>query len=190
MRHLGTKTIETKRLVLRRFTIDDAAAMYDNWARDPEVTKFLTWPPHSCPEISQRVLQDWVDQYDLDDFYQWAIVFKENDNAPIGSISVVHKNDKTNTIEIGYCIGRQWWRRGITSEALSALIKFFIEEVGVNRIEAHHDTRNPNSGKVMMKCGMKYEGTMRAADWNNLGICDYCQYALLACDHIKAVQST
>ena len=54
MKHQGTKTIETPRLILRRFTLEDAPAMYRNWASDPEVTKFLTWPAHSSVEISGR----------------------------------------------------------------------------------------------------------------------------------------
>ena len=54
-----------------------------------------------------------------------------------------------------------------------------IEEVGVNRIESQHDPNNPNSGLVMKKCGLKYEGTLRQADWSNKGIVDACMYSLL-----------
>ncbi len=89
-------------------------------------------------------------------------------------------NEKARSVEIGYCIGEKWWRRGYTSEALSAVIRFFFEEVGVNRVYSEHDPRNPNSGRVMEKCGMKYEGTLRQADFNNTGICDTCVYGILA----------
>ena len=54
-----------------------------------------------------------------------------------------------------------------------------FDVVGFNRVEARHDSNNPNSGKVMQKCGMKYEGTQRSADRNNQGICDTSWYALL-----------
>ena len=77
MRHLGTITLETPRLLLRRFTPVDAQAMYENWAADPEVTKFLTWPAHESPAVIAAVLKDWVDSYRQPDFYQWAIVPKE-----------------------------------------------------------------------------------------------------------------
>jgi len=184
LKHLGTKKLETDRLILRRFIMEDADAMYNNWANDPEVTKYLTWPHHKTVEMSHTVLGDWISQYCKDDFYQWAIILKENLDEPIGTISVVHKNDAIEMVHIGYCIGKRWWKRGITSEALTALIKFFFEEVGVNRIESRHDPRNPNSGKVMMKCGLKYEGTYREADWNNQGRCDSAMYALLAKDWI------
>lgn len=185
MKNLGTKTIETERLILRRFKMEDAEAMYKNWASDAEVTKFLTWPLHSSNEVTKKVLQDWINNYEKDDFYQWAIILKENGEEPIGTISVVDKDEEVNMVHIGYCIGTKWWNRGVTSEALMAIIKFFIKEVGVNRVESRHDPNNPNSGKVMMKCGMKYEGTMRQADINNQGICDYSMYGILAKEYFQ-----
>jgi ribosomal-protein-alanine N-acetyltransferase len=89
-------------------------------------------------------------------------------------------------VHIGYCVSRAWWRRGVTSEALGAVIQFFFEEVGVNRVESRHDPRNPNSGRVMLKCGMKYEGTRRQADWNSQGVCDVSDYGLLAEEYFTA----
>ena len=56
---------------------------------------------------------------------------------------------------------------------------YLFDVVNVNRIESRHDMRNPNSGKVMQKCGMKYEGTLRSAERNNQGVCDVCYYGLL-----------
>lgn len=179
MKHLGTLEIETHRLILRRFTMDDAQTMYDNWASDPEVTKFLTWPAHDSVEVTKRVLSDWVANYERPDNYQWAIEFKEL-GQPIGSISVVSHNDKAELVHIGYCLGKRWWHKGIMSEALQAVMDFLFDEVGANRIESRHDPRNPHSGAVMRKCGMKYEGTLRKSDWNNQGICDASWYAFLA----------
>lgn len=178
MIHLGTKQIETERLTLRPFTMDDAQAMYDNWASDRSVTKYLTWPAHGSIDITNMVLSDWVSHYGEEDYYQWAIVVKEL-GQPIGSISVVSKNDRAELVHIGYCIGKSWWHRGYTSEALKAVMDFFFDEVGVNRVETRHDPNNPNSGKVMLKCGMKFEGTLRQSDWNNQGICDASWYGLL-----------
>ena len=179
MEHCGTRQLETDRLILRRFVNEDAAAMYKNWASDDAVTKYLMWPTHSSEEISQGVIKDWVNSYSNEKYYQWAIVLKENGDEPIGSISVVDMKENISAAHIGYCIGRTWWNKGITSEALKAVMAFLFDEVDVNRIEARHDPRNPNSGKVMQKCGMKYEGTLRSSDWNNQGICDACYYALL-----------
>ena len=173
------KRLETERLILRRFTQKDALAMYKNWASDDEVTKYLTWPTHSNMDVSKLVLEDWASSYSDEKYYQWAIVLKEKGDEPIGSISVVKMNEDVSMVEIGYCIGRAWWKNGITSEAMRAVMDFFFDKVKVNRIEARHDPRNPNSGKVMMKCGMKYEGTLRSFDRNNQGICDASYYSLL-----------
>ena len=182
MIHCGTQRIETERLVLRRFSTDDAEAMYRNWASDPEVTKYLTWPAHTSVEVSKTVLKDWVSSYSQNDFYQWAIVLKEHGCDPIGSISAVHWNDDISMVHIGYCLGEAWWHQGIMTEALKAVMEFFFDVVGANRIESRHDPRNPHSGMVMKKCGMKYEGTMHSSDRNNQGICDACWYALLRAD--------
>lgn len=182
MNHLGTQTLETDRLLLRKFTLDDAYAMYRNWASDPEVTKYLIWPTHENENVTREILKEWTVSYAQKDYYQWAIVLKNESQEPIGSISVVHKNDNIGIAHIGYCIGQKWWHKGITSEALNAVINFLFDKVGVNRIESRHDSNNPNSGKVMKKCGMTYEGTLRQSDQNNQGICDSCYYAILKSD--------
>ena len=184
MEHLGTKQIETARLILRQFIIDDVEKMYQNWANDDEVTKYLMWESHKDKNVTKNVLEDWIKNYSKNDFYQLAIVPKDI-NEPVGSIGIVGKNDKIKMVHFGYCIGKKWWNKGFTSEALSILIKYFFEDVNVNRIESRHDSNNPNSGKVMIKCGMKYEGSKRQADWNNQGVCDSVEYAILAEDYFK-----
>ena len=179
MKNCGTQRIETDRLILRRYKIEDADAMYKNWASDSEVTKFLTWQPHSSVDVSRSIIEDWLKEYSDEKYYHWAIVFRDNGNEPIGDISVVQMNEDISMVHIGYCLGRAWWSRGIMSEALKAVMDFMFDTVEVNRVESRHDQMNPNSGKVMQKCGMKYEGTLRSADRNNQGICDACYYALL-----------
>lgn len=183
MKHLGTIELETDRLILRRFKLSDAEAMYRNWASDDEVTKYLMWPTHKDVSVSESVLKEWIGSYDNKAFYQWAIVLKSDGPEPIGSISIVKKDDKISMVHVGYCIGRKWWNQGITSEALSRLIRFFFEEVEVNRVESRFDPRNANSGKVMEKCGLIYEGAIKQGDWNNQGICDYSMYGLVREDY-------
>lgn len=179
--HKGTLTIETPRLVLRRFVNFDATAMYRNWASDQDVTRFLTWPVHENESVTAQILGEWIGQYDDPRFYQWAIVCKETEE-PIGSISAVHLNEIVGSVEIGYCLGKPWWHKGIMTEALGAVISFMMDQVGMNRVEAKHDPNNPHSGGVMKKCGMRYEGTMRQASHNNQGICDICCYGILSCE--------
>lgn len=188
MYHKGTKIIETERLILRPFKTDDAESMFRNWASDPEVTKFLTWPAHESVEVSRHVAKTWQDGYDDFRNYQWAIELKEI-HEPIGSISAVKTDDSTGSATVGYCIGRNWWGRGITAEALREVIAFFFQEVGMNCVNACHDPRNPNSGKVVRKCGMTYEGTWRAGGVNNQGVCDESWYSILQKEYEERMQS-
>ena len=184
MEHKGTVLIETERLILRRFTEEDIEPSYRNWTSDARVTEFLRWPTHEKIAVTEHVLHNWIENYSDASFYQWAIVPKES-GEPIGTISVVGINEKTEAVHIGYCIGSRWWHRGYTSEAFFGIISFFFDEVKALRIESQHDPNNPNSGKVMKKCGLTYEGTWRKADWSNRGIVDACMYALFAEDYYK-----
>lgn len=177
LKHKGTVTIETPRLILRKAQVADADAMFRNWANDSEVTKYLTWPPHGNIEVTEKVLASWVESYQQDDYYQWMIVLKEI-GEPIGSI-MASTVGRAQSAHIGYCIGKAWWHQGIMSEALKAVMDFLFDEVGFHRVEAMHDSNNPHSGGVMKKCGMQYEGTLRQADRNNQGICDTSYYGLL-----------
>lgn len=180
MNHKGTVYLETERLILRPFIIEDVPFAFRNWMSDEKVTEFLRWPTNKEISVSERVISEWIEEYKKNkDFYQWAIVPKDL-NEPIGTISVVDMNERVDMVHIGYCIGSKWWRNGYMSEAFSRIIPFLFEEVGAKRIEAQHDPNNPASGKVMEKCGLKYEGTLRKADWSNKGIVDAAMYALLA----------
>lgn len=178
MKHLGTKTIETRRLVLRRFTLSDAEPMYRNWASDPEVTRYLLWPAHESEEETKGILKGWIAAYDKTEKYEWCIELKEIGEA-IGSIGVVAVNEKVQSMEVGYCLSCDYWNKGIMSEALEAVVEYLTNEVGARRIAARCDTRNPYSAKVMEKCGFKYEGTAIQAEWNNSGAGDVAYYGLV-----------
>lgn len=183
MNHLGTVTLETERLILRQFKLEDAQYVFDNWASDSEVTKYLMWQSHESVEASKGYIEFLQKGYEQGNTYDWTIILKEM-NQPIGSIGVVRIDEKASIVHIGYCIGKKWWNQGITSEAFSKVIEFLFEQVEVNRIESRHDVNNPNSGNVMRKCGLTYEGTLRQSDWNNQGICDACWYGILRQDYV------
>ena len=181
MKKIGTRRLETSRLILRRFTVADAEAMYRNWASDPEVTRYLTWPCHPSPEATAALLEDWVARYEDGGRFSWAIQRKEGGGV-IGSIAAVKLDEAVNSAEIGYCLSRAFWGRGLMPEALRAVMDYLFDEAEVNRIAAYHDVNNPKSGRVMQKAGMQYEGTHRQAGKNNRGICDLVCYAALRSD--------
>lgn len=178
MKNIGTQEIVTERLILRRFTENDAENMFHNWANDPEVTKYLRWPPHSDVEVSRKLIRQWISEYVNLDKYEWAIALKEN-NAVIGSIGIFGVSEVDESAEIGYCIGRAWWAKGIMTEALKAVIVFGMEQVGFNRLEADHSIHNPASGRVMQKAGMTFEGIARQKYKCTLGFQDCKLYSIL-----------
>jgi len=181
MNAAGTRTLETHRLVLRPFRAEDAEDMFANWASDPEVTKHLTWPAHGSVEVTRAVLADWIPRYADGKYFQWAMELKETGKA-VGSIAVVQLDEKTEAAEIGYCMGRAWWGRGLMPEALRAVMDYLFDTVGLNRVCARHATGNPNSGRVMAKAGMRKEGVLRGAGFDNQGVNDEAVYALLKSD--------
>lgn len=158
LNHKGSIPIHCPRLILQPFKVSDAFFMFRNWANDPDVTRYMTWFPHKDIQETESVISMWEEGYSKADFYQWAILLRQIDE-PIGSIGVVEMDEATKSCELGYCIGKRFWHQGYTSEAVSYVIKFLFEQVKFDKITARHDVRNPNSGAVMMKCGMKYVTT-------------------------------
>lgn len=182
MNPIGTKTIHTKRLILRPFQVEDAREIFENWASDSEVTYYLTWLPHESVETTKESLKRWVDDYQNPLQFKWAIVFNEE---VVGNIDTVHVKEKIDAVEIGYVLSRKCWGKGIMTEALVAVSRYLLEEAGCNRFFARHDVNNPASGKVMQKAGMTYEGTLRRIGKNNQGICDMAYYSIIKADLLK-----
>ncbi|HHT57370.1 MAG TPA: GNAT family N-acetyltransferase [Herbinix luporum] len=156
MKHIGTNSIETIRLILRRFQVEDTYDMYKNWASDIETLKFLPWGPHRDVKVTYSRILSIVSNYNKENVYNWAIYLKSQQEV-IGSISVEITNDKEESCEIGYCIGKAFWGRGIMPEALRAVMHYLFYEVGYRKIIARHDVLNYASGRVMEKAGMKFD---------------------------------
>lgn len=173
MIHKGTKRLETERLILRRFELEDAEMMFTNWANDPEVTRFLSWEPHGSLEVTKALLKSWVDEYEKLNHYNWAIVY---DGDLVGSISLVAIDEEVAGAEVGYCMSRRYWGRGIMAEALSAVLAYCFDELAFKEMYAKHHVDNPNSGKVMKKAGMKYLKTEKASlrlQEDKIVMCDF-----------------
>jgi RimJ/RimL family protein N-acetyltransferase len=186
--HKGTNTIITDRLILRRFELTDANNMFKNWANDSEVTKFLTWETHSDIEVTKGILEEWVDEYMKPNVYHWAIELNEIREV-IGGIAVFNLDEQNLSCELGYCMSKAYWGKGIMSETLEGVIDYLFSEIGLNRITAKHDTNNVASGKVMVKSGMKYEGTLKQAYIRNKKeFCDMAIYAILKSEWINKQQ--
>jgi len=151
------KDIITDRRILREFNIGDARDMFENWASDSEVTKLLQWKPHINEEFTKMVIETWIREYKAENSYHWAIELKESKEV-IGEIYIFNIKPKRGCCEIGTCISRRFWNKGISTEALVSIINCIFKETELNRIIAMHDVKNIASRKVILKSKMKYEG--------------------------------
>ncbi|MFH5881403.1 GNAT family N-acetyltransferase [Liberiplasma polymorphum] len=185
MKNVGTTPLETATLTLRKFTEDDALAMFTNYCSDEQTTKHLTWQTHKTVDVTESILKMWLYKYNEDYCYRWAIVEKSSQNL-IGSIDCIRVDIEKSTCEIGYCIGSLYWGKGYMSEALKAVIDYLFKEAGFNRVMARYSMHNPASGRVMEKSGMVFEGITRESDLDKNGqFIDMGQYAILKKDYIK-----
>lgn len=180
----GTKSIETERLILRKFKESDGDSMYRNWASSEAVTRYVTWSTHASPTETRDLCRMWEEKSQSFDYFNWLMVLKEN-NEPIGNIEVVYLNKSVREAHIGYCMSEKWWNMGFMTECFSAVIAFLFEEVGINRISAGHHTENPASGRVMQKCGLRFEGILRQSALLKGQLCDIAHYAILYDDYIS-----
>lgn len=160
MRNLGSIELETKRLFLRRFVIEDAKAMFENWASDSENVRYVTWDPHPNPQVTQASIERWLLHYQEENTYKWAICKKEDPKQVIGDISVVSQDPQKEICEVGYILGKNFWGQGIMTEALRAVLHFLLLEVGFKEVQAKYVSLNPASGRVMGKAGMHYLTTL------------------------------
>ena len=161
MRHLGTQILKTERLTLRPFQLDDAQAMFENWASREAVTRTTQWKRHESVFETEGILSAWCALYDDVRIYNWAIVLPETGQA-IGNIACVDFSERDARCTVGYCLSDKYWNQGLTTEALGAVLEFLFQKVGVRKVESYHAVDNPSSGRVMEKNGMKREGTLRA----------------------------
>ena len=143
--------IETKRLILRKFKINDAADILE-YAGDPQTVEYLVWDGLSSLEEAVNAIYD----YYWSGNGIWALELKDGGKM-IGTIDLRlnHEHDKAS---FGYVLNRNFWGCGYMTEALSAVISLCFKQLEVNRMEAHHYVKNPGSGRVMEKAGMKKEG--------------------------------
>ncbi|MCL1862299.1 MAG: GNAT family N-acetyltransferase [Defluviitaleaceae bacterium] len=174
--------LETKRLILRPFDIADAESMYRNWASDPDVVRFMCYDVCDSLESTQRHIYQWMEYFNnLPIGSSWCVFAIELKSCGdlIGTIDFHENNCEAHAAEIGYQLGKAWWGNGYATEALSAVIDYCFEEVGLNRLWADHNALNIASGKVLIKAGMLCEGTSRQCYIREGILADKVSYAIL-----------
>ena len=169
--------IETKRLILRKFTKKDFNDLYE-YASDNKVTQYLSWDTYKNIDMAVEYIEHMLEKYAKNEIAPWAIEWKENSKL-IGSIGFVHYDKKNFSAEIGYVLNRNYWNKGIMTEALKEIIRFGFERMHLIKIEAKLNALNLPSEKVMQKSGLRYERTLRKKEFLKGKLIDIKYYSIL-----------
>jgi ribosomal-protein-alanine N-acetyltransferase len=151
---MKTPILETKRLIIRPLRITDAEDIYNNWATDPEVAKYMTWSLHKNVEVTKEWLVNAEKNTENNTVYDWGFV-RKSDHMLIGSGGLYYKEDR-KMFTIGYNIMKSCWHQGYTTEVAARILEFATEELQQERLYAYHAIDNIYSGKVMEKVGFHY----------------------------------
>ena len=150
--------IETKRLLLRKITYDDAEAVFECWCRDGEVTRWLTWNAHKSVDETRMIVKKWVNEYDDPKTVRYLITDKLS-GATIGMIDVVSVRAGEVPV-IGYCSGKKFWNQGYMTEACKAFLRE-LQSLGYKSAVIRARIENIGSNRVIQKCG----GIFTGAEW-------------------------
>ncbi|HVZ37709.1 MAG TPA: GNAT family protein [Candidatus Kapabacteria bacterium] len=152
-------TLETERLILRPPRMEDDQAVFA-YASDPVVSRHTVWETHRTIDDSRSFLAMMLEFLKHGEPASWAFEEKST-GLMIGTGGFGSWNQQHARAEIGYTLGRSWWNRGYTTEATRAIIGFGFSCLSLNRIEAYCFVENDASARVLLKCGMEYEGLLR-----------------------------
>lgn len=178
LNHAGTKTIETERLILRMFELDDCDSVLKNWASDKEVQSLYSEPVYKTIEEVGGLLEKYIDNYKKQNYYRWAVISKET-NECIGQIAYFMVDESNHFAEIEYCIGRSFQGHGYATEAAKSVIAFGFEKINLHKVQICHKAMNIKSKRVIEKCGLTYEGTLRDFFFDGEKYVDRLYYSIL-----------
>ena len=155
----GIPTLEAGRIVLRPFTLQDAAEV-QRLAGDRAIADTTLSIPHPYPDgAAETWIARHAERFASGEEATFAIV-REPGATLVGAISLMGVV-RNHQAELGYWIGKPYWGQGLCTEAARAALRFAFVDLGLVRVHACHFTRNPASGRVLEKLGMRHEGRRR-----------------------------
>ena len=173
-------TLETVDLILRKPAMKDAGDIF-RYASDPEVARYVLWEPHRSPAETRSFVRFLRSRIRAGYPSSWVVVLKKT-GAVIGTIGFIWYSETNRSAELGYSFSREYWNHGYATQALGAVIDAAFSSLPLNRLEAQHDVRNPASGRVMKKCGLRQEGILRDRIVNKGEYVNVALYAILRSD--------
>jgi len=175
--------IQTERLLLRKVTPGDAEDLLA-YVSDPEVARHTTWEPYDSIEQVRDHLRSVISNYERGEPANWGVTLRESGRL-IGMCGFMAGSWEPEyaRASLGYAIAREYWDRGLTTEAVRAAIAFGFNHLSLNRIEARCIAENTASERVMQKAGLSYEGTLRDYVFRKGAYRDYKVYSILRREH-------
>ena len=158
----------------------DAAEIYA-YAKDEEVARYVLWEPHRSVSETRSCLRDLIRRARAGYPSSWVMVLRDTGRV-VGTIGFIWYSAENCSAEVGYSLSREYWNRGLASQALRAVAAEAFRSLPLNRLEAQHDLRNPASGRVMEKCGFRREGVLRGRVYNKGEYVDVALWSLLRSD--------
>lgn len=149
--------IQTQRLLLRRPLPSDADAIFQGYAQDHEVTRYVMWVPHTSVENTRAFIANCDAQWTSSKAFPYAIT-RDEDGKAIGMIDFRPTGQRA---EFGYVLARPHWGQGLMPEAASALIAIALAQPSIFRVQATCDVENRASARVLEKAGLSREGVLR-----------------------------
>lgn len=160
LKHSGTQTINTERLILRPFQYTDNEDMLVYWISDPNIQSMYSEPVYTTKQEVKELLDKYISSYELPDYYRWAIIEK-NSTICIGQIAIFLIDNKNHFCEIEYALGEKFHRKGYATEAVNSILDFYFNKVDFHKVQVCHKEGNIASQGVIRKCNFTYEGTLR-----------------------------
>lgn len=149
----GTAELWTDRLILRRYRLEDAEALYQYLGKDPSMYQYSGWNPYATPKMAQEAVQRFIDGYAEEHSYSWVM---DIDDVLVGTIGAYDYHE--GRIEVGYSVVRGWQGRGLATEALKKVLEYLKENEGITCVRAWCAPENAGSRKVLEKAGMRLVG--------------------------------
>ena len=174
-------TLQTERLMLRSLTLEDAQDV-QHFAGERDVAATLIRIPHPYEDgMAEEWIRSCYDTFEKEEGLHFAIALRTDGNF-IGVVGL-QLDQENERAELGYWIGKPHWNHGYATEAARAVVAHGFEVLKLNRIYAYHFKRNPASGRVLEKVGMRYEGCRRqhTKKWGNFE--DSMGYGILKADY-------
>ncbi len=148
----GTADFSTERLRMRRYRMDDAPVLYEQFGCDPQMAAYSGWNPYATREMAEETVRRFIGSYGDPGFYGWAGEFQ---GRLIGTVGAYDYDAQKNQIEIGISIERASWGKGFATEALTGVLRYLTEHEGIETVTAWCAAENIGSMKAMTKAGMK-----------------------------------